>query len=158
MKILIACEYSGVVRDAFIKKGHDAISCDILESESPGLHYKGDVLDILYDGFDMMIGHPPCTYLSNVSAIHYDVKKWGQKAIDRMAKRQLAIEFFKILQKAPIGKICLENPLPGKELTNEVGFYHQLIHHKYFFFFSLMLLLMLLLASLGFLLLSLLIW
>ena len=64
MKILIACEHSGAVRDAFIHAGHNAMSCDLLETESPGPHYKGDVRDVLYDPWDMMIAHPSCTYLS----------------------------------------------------------------------------------------------
>lgn len=66
MKVLIACEYSGRVRDAFIRAGHDAISCDLLPSNSDlGPHYQGDVFDIINDGFDLMIAHPPCTYLTN---------------------------------------------------------------------------------------------
>lgn len=64
MKILVACEYSGRVRDAFSARGHDAWSCDLLPTESPGNHYQGDVLDILYEGWDMLIGHPPCTRLA----------------------------------------------------------------------------------------------
>ena len=63
-KVLIACEYSGIVRDAFTKAGHDATSCDILPTESEGKHYEGDVLDILNDGWDLMIAHPPCTHLA----------------------------------------------------------------------------------------------
>lgn len=63
-RILIACEFSGTVRDAFIRMGHDAISCDLLDTESEGPHYKGDVFDIINDGFDLMIAHPPCTYLT----------------------------------------------------------------------------------------------
>ena len=65
MKILVACEYSGVVRDAFIKRGHDAMSCDLLPTDQPGPHYQGSVLDVLDDGWDMMIAHPPCTFLTN---------------------------------------------------------------------------------------------
>ena len=65
MKILIACEFSGIVRDAFIERGHDAVSCDLLPTEREGPHIQGDVLDILTDGWDMMIAHPPCTYLCN---------------------------------------------------------------------------------------------
>ena len=64
MKILIACEYSGIVRDAFTRKGHDAMSCDILPTESEGKHYQGDIFDVLYDDWDMMIAHPPCTHLA----------------------------------------------------------------------------------------------
>ena len=77
MKVLIACEYSGRVRDAFTKLGHDAMSCDILETESPGNHYKGDVRDVLDGGWDMMVAHPPCTYLT-VSA-----NKWYKDQPER---------------------------------------------------------------------------
>ena len=104
MKILIACEYSGVVRDAFIKKGHDAISCDILPTEASGPHYLGDVSDILNDGWDMMIAHPPCTYLS-VSVIHWNNRGRGWEETNK------ALEFVKALMNAPIDRICIENPV-----------------------------------------------
>jgi len=103
MKILIACEYSGIVRDAFIARGHDVMSCDLLPTESPGPHYQGDVLDILGDGWDMMIGHPPCTYISFAGTAHWN-------APGRCKKRIEALEFFRKLWEAPIEKICLENP------------------------------------------------
>ena len=105
MKVLVACEYSGVVRDAFIKKGHDAISCDLLPTESPGPHYQGDVLDILSDGWDLMIAHPDCTYLCS-SGLH-----WNGRVDGRQEKTDLALEFVKILMSAPIEKIALENPI-----------------------------------------------
>ena len=73
MKVLIACEYSGVVRDAFLKRGHDAMSCDLLPTDAPGPHYRGDVFDIINDGWDLMIAHPPCTYLS-VSGMHWKTR------------------------------------------------------------------------------------
>ena len=104
MKILIACEYSGVVRDAFIKKGHDAISCDILPTEASGPHYSGDVLSILDNGWDMMIAHPPCTYLS-VSGIHWNNRGRGWEETNK------ALEFVKALMNAPIDRICIENPV-----------------------------------------------
>jgi hypothetical protein len=103
MKILIACEFSGIVRDAFISKGHNAISCDLLPSDQPGPHYQGDVFDIINDGFDMMIGHPPCTYLSYAGTRH-----WNNKG--RIKLRLEALEFFRQLWESPIEKICLENP------------------------------------------------
>ena len=103
MKVLIACEYSGTVRDAFIERGHDAMSCDLIPTESPGPHYQGSVLDVLGDGWDMMIGHPPCTYLSYAGTAHWN-------APGRIQKRLEALEFFRILWEAPIAKICLENP------------------------------------------------
>lgn len=104
MRILIACEYSGVVRDAFIRRGHDAISCDLLPSDSPGPHYQGDVMDIINDGWDMMIAHPPCTHLS-VSGARY----FKQKRED--GRQQAAIEFFMALIQAPISKVAVENPV-----------------------------------------------
>ena len=79
MKVLIACEYSGVVRDAFIAAGHDAISCDLLPTDSPGPHFRGDVFDLLArESFDLMIAHPPCTYLCNsgVRWLTTDVTRW----------------------------------------------------------------------------------
>ncbi len=103
MKILIACEFSGIVRDAFIAKGHDAMSCDLLPTEKPGPHYQGDVLEILNDGWDMMIAHPPCTYLSYAGTAH-----WSETG--RCVKRLEALEFFRQLWEAPIDKICIENP------------------------------------------------
>lgn len=111
MKILVACEFSGVVRDAFAAKGHDAWSCDILPTESPGNHIQGDVLEILENGWDMMIAHPPCTYLSNAGIRWFNVEQYGQNAIDRWHKRIEALEFFMEFVNAPIGKICIENPL-----------------------------------------------
>lgn len=111
MKILIACEFSGIVRDAFIAKGHDAVSCDLLPTERPGPHIQGDVLEILDDGWDMMIAHPPCTYLTNCGVAWFNVEKWGQKAIDRAKKRIVALDFFMYFVDAPIEKICVENPV-----------------------------------------------
>lgn len=105
MKVLIACEYSGIVRDAFTKKGFDATSCDILPTESEGKHYQGDVLDILNDGWDLMIAHPPCTHLSVSGA------RWFTEGKKPMYLREQAIEFVKKLMDAPIDKICIENPV-----------------------------------------------
>jgi hypothetical protein len=104
MKVLIACEFSGIVRDAFAKRGHDAWSCDLLPTERPGNHIQGDVLEILDDGWDMMIAHPPCTYLS-YAATHW----WNDEG--RLWKRLEALEFFAELWTAPIDKICIENPM-----------------------------------------------
>ena len=105
MKILVACEFSGIVRDAFIRAGHDAISCDLLPSESDfGKHYQGDVFDILDDGFDLMIAHPPCTDLAVSGARHFK-----EKIAD--GRQQRALEFVKKLMDAHIEKICIENPI-----------------------------------------------
>ena len=102
MKVLIACEYSGTVRDAFLAKGHDAISCDILPTDKPGPHYQGDVFDIIDDSFDLMIAHPPCTHLAVSGAAWFKYKEKEQKE---------ALEFVQRLLDASIEKIALENPV-----------------------------------------------
>jgi hypothetical protein len=104
MKVLVACEYSGVVRDAFLKLGHDAISCDLLPTESPGPHYCGDVLELINDNFDLMIAHPPCTHIC-VSGARYFV----QKRLD--GRQQQAIDFFIRLSRSHIPRIAIENPI-----------------------------------------------
>lgn len=105
MKVLIACEFSGIVRDAFIAKGHDAWSCDLLPTERPGPHIQGDVLDILDDGWDLMIAHPPCTYLS-AAGLHY-----CNNSQSRRHKRDCAFLFIKELWACKIPKIAIENPV-----------------------------------------------
>ena len=106
MKILIACEYSGRVRDAFIKLGHNAVSCDLMGTESSkGPHHQGNVLDIINDGWDMMIAHPPCTYLC-ASGLHL-----SQKHPQRQQRTEQAAEFVMALWAAPIPYICIENPV-----------------------------------------------
>jgi len=102
MKVLVACEFSGVVRDAFIERGHDALSCDFLDSDRPAPHYQGDVRDILGDGWDLMIAHPPCTFLAVSGA------RWFK---DREIEQQEALEFVALLLTAEIPKIALENPV-----------------------------------------------
>jgi hypothetical protein len=119
MKVLIACEFSGTVRDAFTKRGHDAISCDLLPSERPGPHYQGDVMDIINDGFDLMIAHPPCTYLC-VPGAHYLHTRPG-----RWKQMLGAREFFYMLIEAHIERIAIENPLPHKYA--ELQKYNQII-------------------------------
>jgi site-specific DNA-cytosine methylase len=100
MRVLVACEYSGVVRDAFIARGHDAMSCDLIEAE--GSHYAGDVRDILGDSWDLMIAHPPCTHLSVSGARWFKGKEQEQRD---------ALYFFDQLWRADIPKICIENPV-----------------------------------------------
>jgi hypothetical protein len=105
MKVLVACEYSGRVRDAFLKRGHIAMSCDMLDSESNyGLHYRGDVTDILNWGWDLMICHPPCTHLAVSGAKHFPLKR-------ALGLQQEALDFIQLLLAAPIPRICLENPV-----------------------------------------------
>jgi hypothetical protein len=105
MKVLVACEFSGAVRDAFIARGHDAMSCDLLPSETPGPHFQGDVLDIIGSGWDLMIAHPPCTYLTS-SGLH-----WNKRRPDRAALTDEALQFVLALATAPISRICIENPI-----------------------------------------------
>lgn len=105
MKVLIACEYSGRVREAFRAMGHDAMSCDLLPTEQPGPHYKGSVIDVLGEGWDLMICHPPCTYLTS-AGLH-----WNNRTPGRWEMTMEALEFVRLLMDAPIGKIALENPV-----------------------------------------------
>lgn len=105
MKVLVACEYSGRVRDSFAELGHDATSCDLLPSERPGKHYQGDVFDIIDDGWDLMVCHPPCTYLS-VSGMH-----WTIRGLRDPQLTEDALRFVQRLMSAPIEKIALENPV-----------------------------------------------
>ena len=106
MRVLVACEYSGKVREAFRKLGHDAWSCDLLPSDDNSeYHYQGDVLDIINDGWDLMIGHPPCTYLSN-SGVSWLYRKEG-----RWDQMRAGADFFKMLWECDIPKIALENPI-----------------------------------------------
>lgn len=102
MKILIACEYSGTVRDAFALHGHEVMSCDLLDTDSPGPHYKGDVFDIINNGWDLMVAHPPCTHLAVSGA------RWFK---DKHEEQKEAIDFFMKLVNADIDKIAVENPI-----------------------------------------------
>lgn len=104
VKILVACEYSGRVRDAFIRAGHDAMSCDILPTDAQGPHYQGDVRDILHHGWDLMICHPPCTHLAVSGARHFAAKQAS-------GVQQDALDFVRMLLDAPIPMIALENPV-----------------------------------------------
>lgn len=105
MKVLVACEYSGTVRDAFIAAGHDAMSCDLLPTDVPGPHYQGDVKDIINDGWDLMVAHPPCTYLS-VSGMH-----WTTRGLRDPQLTEDALAFVRLLMDAPIPRIAVENPV-----------------------------------------------
>lgn len=102
MRVLIACEFSGIVRNAFIARGHDAVSCDLLPTEKPGPHIQGDVLEVLNRGWDLMIAHPPCTYLARSGA------RWWPNKLTEQAE---AIEFVRQLLNAPIPLIAIENPI-----------------------------------------------
>ena len=104
MRVLIACEYSGRVRDAFIGGGADAMSCDLLPTEAPGPHYQGDVRDVLDYPWDLMIAHPPCTDLSVSGARHFEAKRMD-------GRQQASASFFMMLAKADIPRIAIENPV-----------------------------------------------
>jgi hypothetical protein len=110
MKVLVACEFSGIVRDAFIERGHDAVSCDLLPTERPGPHYQGDVRDlfnifcVLGEPWDLMIAHPPCDHLAVSGA------RWfPEKRAD--GRQQAAINLFMEMVNAPIQRIAIENPI-----------------------------------------------
>lgn len=115
MRVLIACEYSGTVRDAFLARGHFAMSCDLLPSDREGPHYQGSVTDIIGDGWDLMIAHPPCTYLTNsgVCHLHKDPARWGK--LDEGAA------FFKMLLDADIPRIAVENPIMHGHAKERIG-------------------------------------
>ena len=110
MKILIACEFSGTVREAFTKLGHDVTSCDLEPTSLPGKHYQGSVLDILNDEWDMMVAHPPCTYLT-VTGNKWFKDEYKDRFPNRQQDRKDAIEFFMALVNANIPKIVIENPI-----------------------------------------------
>jgi hypothetical protein len=126
MRVLIACEFSGTVRDAFARRGHDAWSCDLLPSETPGNHIQGDVIPLLDGGWDFLIGHPPCTRLSNSGV------RWlnERNLWDDMRE---ASEFFRTLLDAPIKRIAIENPIPHHYALEIIGRrYDQVIQPYYF--------------------------
>ena len=115
MKVLVACEYSGAVRDEFLKLGHDAYSCDILPCESKYLnnkmsgyrqrHYQQDVFEIINEGWDLMIAHPPCTHLAVSGA------RWFTEGRKPWSLQEEALDFVQKLMDAPIERICIENPV-----------------------------------------------
>ena len=123
LRVLVACEFSGIVREAFKVRGHDAWSCDLLPTEIPGQHIQGDVLEHLEDGWDMMIAHPPCTYLSYVGMRH-----WNKPG--RAEKRVEAMQFFMRFIRANIPRICVENPLGYPSQVFRAP--DQIIHPYYF--------------------------
>lgn len=135
MKVLVACEYSAIVRDAFRKKGHRAWSCDLLPTEGdPTYHIQGNVLNVLNNGWDLMIAHPTCQYLTNAGVRHFHshvvskngirAKVYGSARFDAM---QLGAAFFNDLKNAPIPRIAVENPIPHKYAKQLIGKYDQLV-------------------------------
>ena len=115
MKVLVACEYSGIVREAFAKRGHDAWSCDLLPTDQPSdKHIQGDVLEIINDGWDLIIAHPPCTHLSLSGA-----KYWAEKRAD--GRQQAAIKFVEDIWDADCPRICIENPVGALTKHSKLG-------------------------------------
>lgn len=124
MKVLVACEYSGTVRDAFIRAGHVAMSCDLLPTDSEGPHYQGDVREVLDLGWDLMIAHPPCTYLA-ISGIH-----WNKRRPERAQMTEDALEFVRLLMNAPIPRKAVENPI--SVISSRIRKPDQIIHPHQF--------------------------
>lgn len=122
MRVLVACEYSGMVRDAFLRAGHYAMSCDLLPSESrlPGDHHQGDVMEVLDRDWDLMVAHPPCTYLA-VSGMH-----WTSRGLRDPSLTEQALEFVRLLLDAPIPRIALENPV--SVISSRIRKPDQIIH------------------------------
>ena len=127
MRVLVACEFSGIVRDAFRLRGHDATSCDLLPTERDGPHYQGDIFDIIDDGWDLMIAHPPCTYLTN-AGVRWLYGDYGHK----MASTSLVGEarweamrdgaaFFSRLLNAQIPRVAVENPIMHGHALEIIG-------------------------------------
>lgn len=133
-RVLVACEYSAVVREAFKKVGWDAWSCDLLDTEVPGQHIKGDCLEVLDDNWTLLIGHPTCTYLTNAGVRHlHSVPSCNGKlpkihGEERWKLMRGACEFFNKLKNAPIPHICIENPVPHKYAKELIGPYSQIIN------------------------------
>jgi hypothetical protein len=115
MRVLVACEYSGTVRDAFIAQGHDAMSCDILATERPGPHHEGDVREVLADDWDLVIAHPPCTYLCNSGV------RWLYTEDGRWEKLDEAAEFFRLFLDADCPRVCIENPVMSSHAIKRIG-------------------------------------
>ena len=122
MNVLIACEFSGVVRDAFRARGHNALSADLLPTERPGPHYQGDVRDVLYEDWDLVIAHPPCTYLANsgVRWLHNNPERWE-------LMKQAASFFNECLNLPHVERVAVENPIPHKYARELIGNYTQII-------------------------------
>lgn len=121
MRVLVACEYSGRVRDAFIARGHDAVSVDLLPTDVNGPHIQGDVLDVLGDGWDLMIAHPPCTRLTNSGVRWLHTPPPGKTKEQMWLELDEAADFYIALRDAPIPKKCLENPVMHKYARERIG-------------------------------------
>lgn len=134
MKVLVACEFSGTVRNAFTDRGHDAWSCDLLDTEQPGKHITGDVLNVLDEDWDLMICHPPCTYLTNAGVRHLhdhvSSSKWTRTSVsgsERWVAMHEGARFFNALWRSKIPQIAVENPIPHCYAKDIIGQYSQII-------------------------------
>lgn len=127
MRVLVACEYSGRVRDAFTRQGHDATSADLLPTETPGKHHCGDVRDVLGEEWDLIVAHPPCTYLTNsgVSWLHKDPERWAM--LDDGAG------FFRLFMEHPCERVAIENPIPHKYAVKRLGRKYDQLVQPYMF-------------------------
>ena len=121
LRVLVACEFSGIVRDAFLARGHDAISCDLLPSERPGPHIEGDVRDLDLSAYDLMIAHPPCTHLAVSGA------RWFK---DKLPEQAEALEFVRFLMGAPVERIAVENPV--SIISSRIRKPDQIVHPHWF--------------------------
>ena len=135
MRVLVACEYSATVTNAFRERGHEAYSCDILPTDgNPDWHYLGYAIEVLSKGWDLLIGHAPCTYLTNAGARHLhdhtvnpDKPARGLRGSKRWVALFEAAEFFNALAEAPVDRICIENPTPHKYARTLIGKYDQIV-------------------------------
>jgi len=125
MRVLVACEFSGIVRDAFICCGHEALSCDLLPTEVPGPHYEGDVMDILDDGWDLIVAHPPCRFLSNSGV------QWLHKEEGRWERMRTAANFFNRFLDVSCS-VCIENPVQHKYARDLIVSPTQYVQPYYF--------------------------
>ena len=126
MRVLVACEYSGVVRDAFRERGHDAVSADLLPTERPGPHHQGDVVPLLKEPWDLLIAHPPCTRLCNSGV------RWLHER-DLWDDLRVAAAFFRLFLDAPVRRIAVENPVMHGHAVELVGRRHDFTCQPYDF-------------------------
>lgn len=114
MRVLVACEYSGTVRNAFLRAGHDAVSCDLLETTSPGPHVVGDARDLLGAGWDLLIAHPPCTRLTNAGVRWLHKPPAGRTREEMWQEMREGADLFSTFLHAPVPRVCVENPVMHK--------------------------------------------
>lgn len=133
MKVLVACEFSGTVREAFARLGHDAWSCDLLPTEKPGNHIQGNVLDVLSQGWDMMIAHPTCTRLTNSGVRWLHVPPPGRTVDEMWAELKAAAAFYCALRDAPIPRKAIENPIMHKYARELISLKERQVVQPHFF-------------------------